>query len=72
MFQPALTAPSEVASRVGPLLRHVGHGVAVAWRVLSTRRELLEMDARMLKDIGISRAQANFEATRWFWQVPKA
>ena len=71
MLQPALTAPSEIAARVFPLLRRAGHEVGVAWRVLSTKRELLEMDDHMLRDIGISRSQASYEATRWFWQLPK-
>jgi uncharacterized protein YjiS (DUF1127 family) len=66
MIQPASIAVSGAASRIRPLLRHVGYGVAKAWRAFSTRRELLEMDERMLKDIGISRAQANFEARRFF------
>lgn len=67
MIQPASIALSGAASRMRPVLRHVGHGVALAWRAFSTRRELLEMDARMLKDIGISKTQANFEARRLFW-----
>ncbi len=71
MLQPALTAPSEIAARVFPLLRRAGQEVGIAWRVLSTKRELLEMDDRMLRDIGISRSQASYEATRWFWQLPK-
>jgi uncharacterized protein YjiS (DUF1127 family) len=66
MIQPASIALSGAASRLRPVLRHVGSGVAMAWRAFSTRRDLLEMDDRMLKDIGISKAQANFEAKRWF------
>ncbi len=38
--------------------------VLLAWRILSTRQHLKEMDARMLKDIGISRSQAMYEANR--------
>ncbi len=72
MLQPAFTAPSDIAARVRPLLSRVAHEAGVAWRVLSTRRELLEMDEHMLRDIGISRNEASFEATRWFWQLPKA
>jgi uncharacterized protein YjiS (DUF1127 family) len=67
MLQPAFTAPIEIAARVRPLLRRAAHEVGVAWRVLSTKRELLEMDDRMLRDIGISRYEANDEARRWFW-----
>jgi uncharacterized protein YjiS (DUF1127 family) len=38
------------------------------WQELSIqRRQLLELDAHMLKDIGISRADALREAGRFFW-----
>lgn len=50
----------------------VGEGVQSlrrAWRLASrdavSRRNLRVMDDRMLSDIGISRAQAKFEAHRW-------
>jgi uncharacterized protein YjiS (DUF1127 family) len=36
-------------------------------RVIVTRRQLAEMDDRMLSDIGISRADAWAEASRPFW-----
>lgn len=36
------------------------------------RRRLAAMDDRMLKDIGISRASANNEARKPFWDVPEA
>lgn len=32
------------------------------------RRQLAELDARMLKDIGIGRADAERESGKWFWQ----
>lgn len=38
-----------------------------AWRNHTTRRYLGEMDDRSLSDLGISRAQAQFEASRWMW-----
>jgi uncharacterized protein YjiS (DUF1127 family) len=39
------------------------------WRELARqRRTLLTMDDRMLKDIGISRAEAEREARRPFWR----
>ena len=37
-------------------------GVEHAVQVWATRRELSQLDDRMLKDLGISRAQAEFEA----------
>jgi uncharacterized protein YjiS (DUF1127 family) len=36
------------------------------WR---TRRMLATLDARMLKDIGVSRAQARAEAERPLWDI---
>jgi uncharacterized protein YjiS (DUF1127 family) len=38
-------------------------------RCVTTRRHLAEMDARMLKDIGISRAEAFEEANRAPWDI---
>jgi uncharacterized protein YjiS (DUF1127 family) len=32
------------------------------------RRRLAELDGRMLKDIGLSRADAARESGKWFWQ----
>lgn len=32
------------------------------------RQALLDLDDRMLRDVGISRAQALAEAQKWFWQ----
>ncbi len=43
--------------------------LSAAWRVVSTRRDLAEMDDRMLKDLGISRAQAQFEVSRPVWKL---
>jgi uncharacterized protein YjiS (DUF1127 family) len=40
------------------------------WQELSMqRRRLLELDAHMLKDIGLSRADAVREAKRPFWEL---
>ncbi len=58
------------------------HGWAVRFSVLVAkareiqmayrgRRDLARMDDRMLADIGVSRAQANAEANRRFWDLPK-
>jgi len=39
------------------------------WRLRAHgRRQLRSMDARLLKDIGLSRADAFRESRRWFWQ----
>jgi uncharacterized protein YjiS (DUF1127 family) len=34
----------------------------------SQRRQLARLDDRMLSDIGISRAEAYRESSKWFWQ----
>jgi uncharacterized protein YjiS (DUF1127 family) len=40
-----------------------------AWRAHTTRLTLAELDDRELKDLGISRGQARFEANRPFWET---
>jgi uncharacterized protein YjiS (DUF1127 family) len=43
--------------------------LAEAMRTIETRGHLAEMDARMLKDIGITRSQAEAEANRAPWDL---
>jgi uncharacterized protein YjiS (DUF1127 family) len=43
------------------------HAVRAVARSLRTRQRLLDMDDRMLADLGISRAQAQFELSRSPW-----
>jgi uncharacterized protein YjiS (DUF1127 family) len=65
-----VAAPARRASAgglFGSVMRQVRNGVALAWRKRKTRRMLADMDERMLADLGISRAQASFEASRWMW-----
>ena len=57
----------DVRGLFGALMQRVRRGTAIAWRNHRTRRMLTEMDERMLSDLGISRAQASFEASRWMW-----
>jgi len=47
----------------------LGRVVAVLWRAMSTRQGLAELDDRMLKDLGVSRAQAQFEMSRPVWRL---
>lgn len=59
-------ASSLVAATRGLLIGMVE--TLLRWQELSSqRRRLLELDAHMLKDIGISRADAVREAKRPFW-----
>lgn len=43
--------------------------LAEAMRTIETRGHLAEMDARMLKDIGVTRRQAEAEASRAPWDL---
>jgi len=47
-------------------------GLGRMLRVATSRRYLVEMDDHMLHDLGISRAQANFEASRAPWNIQPA
>lgn len=38
------------------------------WRVPRGRRELAELDDRMLEDIGMTREQVFVETSKYFWQ----
>ncbi len=55
-------AGAAVASRAFEMARAI-HRAAVS------RHQLREMDDRMLQDLGISRAQAQFEASRLPWHL---
>ncbi len=56
----ARPAPASKASRPG---------LWVMLRAIGTRRQLAEMDDRMLRDIGISRVDALQEADRLPWDL---
>jgi uncharacterized protein YjiS (DUF1127 family) len=64
---PAIAVPAP--ARAGSLWATFLSGVLAASRAVGTRRTLLEMDARMLKDIGITHAQAVAEARRMPWDL---
>lgn len=49
----------------------IGHILDVTGRWLERsrqRRRLATLEDRMLKDIGVSRAEAYWESAKWFWQ----
>lgn len=50
-------------------LKQFGHEFRRALRVVTTRPDVSRLDDRMLKDLGISRAQAEFEASRAPWKL---
>ena len=69
------TIPSLLAllgqSRLPPLvLRHAAARLALAMQVRRERRLLASLDARTLKDIGLSRADVMREAGRGLWDLP--
>ncbi|MBX2854143.1 MAG: DUF1127 domain-containing protein [Rhodobacteraceae bacterium] len=46
-------------------------GILERWaRLAYERRALSQADDSVLRDIGVNRAQANYEASRPFWDVP--
>lgn len=54
--------------RLGDLIGHIADTLRT-WRVRDRqRRELRELDDATLKDIGLTRAQANFAADKPFWR----
>ncbi len=73
--------PTHTSTLSNSAIRGLWRGAAAAaaraidtllrWQELaSQRRALLTLDARMLADIGISRADAAREAARPFWEDP--
>ena len=71
------TESSRFEARDTPLVRRLLiaalDGIARLWtayKVAQQRRQLSQLDDRMLHDIGITRAQAHMEAARGFWDVP--
>jgi uncharacterized protein YjiS (DUF1127 family) len=44
--------------------------ILATWRRRSrTRRQLASLEARVLADLGLTRAQQRAEAGKWFWQA---
>lgn len=56
-----------VSTPIETLLLRLVNTPRVWWRRHVSRLELMEMDDRMLRDIGITRADALFEARKPFW-----
>lgn len=65
-------SPRLTNRRFGPVIVTVVRTVMdmlIRWQERSNmRKQLAEMDERMLKDIGISHAQVRWEAAKPFWR----
>jgi uncharacterized protein YjiS (DUF1127 family) len=48
--------------------RQLAPSVTRVWKKSRERQRLMELDDRLLKDIGITREQAELEAAKWPWQ----
>lgn len=70
---------TRLAARTRPFVSRSGSGatmirrlfdVALDWRIRSReRRILLELDDRMLRDLGLTRGEVDRESTKPFWRV---
>lgn len=60
---------SQPRNGAGAMIVRAFHVIGRMVRVAMSRRYLAEMDDHMLHDLGISRAQACFEASRPIWQL---
>jgi uncharacterized protein YjiS (DUF1127 family) len=58
---------SETTPRL-PLIQRLGFTLALWRQRVELRRRLAEMDARSLRDIGISPAAAAYESGKPFWE----
>jgi len=62
-----------VWQHIGALLQNLGRHLARWDQLHEQRRQLREMDERMLKDIGLSSADVErIAGRRWFWDDPQA
>ena len=59
-----------VFHRIVTALAQAWQAAKVRHQIRRERQMLATLDDRMLKDIGLTRAEANFEAGRSSWDVP--
>ena len=62
-----LFAPTIPQRRTTGTWQRLVHWLRQSYYVMTTRRQLIEMDTRLLSGIGASRADAITEASRAFW-----
>jgi len=48
--------------------RDLAPAIAHMWRKRRERQQLLDLDEHLLKDIGITRQQAEKESAKWMWE----
>ncbi len=54
----------------GPRLLSVSLGLVLRWMDRARQRRALQaLDDRLLKDIGVTRADVELETAKWFWQI---
>lgn len=72
LVRPASATPLSIDAlrtiAAGPVARTLST-VATWVRRQRSRKQLAELDDAMLRDIGISRANADFEASKAFWRA---
>jgi len=66
-----LSARTHGARVLGLDLIRFAHYVLACLEVARQRRQLMTLDERALKDVGINRADADHEAGRDFWDIPE-
>ncbi|MGE8500008.1 MAG: DUF1127 domain-containing protein [Pseudomonas sp.] len=64
-----MTATRSTNGRVTPRVEANISRWALFWRRLSTRQALLRLTDEQLRDIGLTRDEANREAHRPFWML---
>lgn len=69
-----MTSHVIASDRCAPAARRQSRGVATRLfslaRLWKSRRDLADLDAHMLRDIGLTETQAKCEAERPIWDVP--
>ncbi|MBN8892539.1 MAG: hypothetical protein BGP12_07390 [Rhodospirillales bacterium 70-18] len=58
-----------LVARAARAIKRFGGQFRRALHVIATRPDVSRLDDRMLQDLGISRAQAEFEASRAPWRL---